>query len=106
MKSLDFDILFEIISNGNLKLLDEDQLLNFINILYTESEDPNISYLYSLVQFSNVNDIESFLNTFDYNDINKEIWDSLSDRLKREIHTNDENTGLYKNIHYKFEPKK
>lgn len=107
MKCLDFGILFKIISNDNLKLKDEDQLLYFINDIYSETDDPNVTYLCSLVHFPCVNDIESFLKTFDYNDIIKEIWDSLSVRLMQKTDSKDLfdfSTNRYQNK--VFEPKK
>lgn len=100
LKSLEFDILLEIISNDNLKLINEDQLLQFINQLYIDNENQEISLLYNFIQFKNLDQksIESFIEIFDYNDISKEIWDNLSNRLIQPIkESNDDfNSSRYK----------
>ncbi|KAK8888729.1 hypothetical protein M9Y10_033463 [Tritrichomonas musculus] len=74
-----------IINNENLRLLDEDQLITFINELY--SKDTRYSCLYSSVYFSNASTdkIQEFLSLFSIDDISEEIWKAISIRLKHEI---------------------
>lgn len=92
-KLISFESLIEIISNEKLHLNDEDQLVEFINNFYSEKNN-EISFLYNFVLFENVESktVEDFLNIFDYNDLTKEIWNSISNRLKQPINkTNKEN---------------
>lgn len=74
ISDIDILILEKIISNEKLKLDSEDQLLSFINKIY--SNCPIFFYLYQYVNFLNVSAaaIKDFLNIFDCNHINQEIW--------------------------------
>lgn len=97
MKKLNENTLFEIISNKNLKINDEDQLLHFVNELY--QNDTKFKFLYENVIFLNAtsNAIKEFLSIFDYGDINHEIWSSISDRLESKVESNKETkTERYK----------
>ncbi|KAK8840476.1 hypothetical protein M9Y10_030681 [Tritrichomonas musculus] len=70
--NLDIHTLQAIFDDPNLKIKDEDQLLRFINKLY--SQNSKYSLLYETVVFSNVS-IESlteFVASFDLNDITGE----------------------------------
>lgn len=83
---LSLSALESIINNENFQLEnDEDELLHFINELYLTNHAYSI--LYSFVCFSNVevNNIEEFLNIFDFNDLNLGTWKSISNRLKEKI---------------------
>lgn len=92
--TLSYDIIEEIIANPSLKLENEDELIEFIDELY--SKDVNHSNLYSYVCFSNVSSemMREFTGLIDLADINRETWDSLSERLSFEIkksNNNDQN---------------
>ena len=85
-----------IISNQSLKLKNEDQLFNFINELclkQNENENENYSRFYGYVIFSNLSpeSMETFINNFDYNEIDHETWTSLSNRLTKPILKQNEN---------------
>lgn len=85
MQELSQSVIDRIISNPQLKLEDEDQLLSFINKLY--KNDSNFCELYQYVNFSNVSlsAIQEFLSIFDINDMNNMTWKSVSKRLRNEI---------------------
>ncbi|KAK8834180.1 hypothetical protein M9Y10_019828 [Tritrichomonas musculus] len=84
LKSLSVDLLNDVLNNENLKLNDEDQLLEFINELYLD--DSKFYFLYESVHFKNVSSksIHKFIEIFDINDLTRFIWESLSNRLEDE----------------------
>ena len=88
--NIDIEIIEKIISNNNLIIRNENQLLSFINNLY--SSDSNYANLYEFVLFQNVDkeSIEEFLSIYNINDITHEIWESISCRLKQKVINNDE----------------
>ena len=53
LSEISIEIIEKIINNQNLKLIDEDQLLSFINHLYIY--DTKYSPLFEYVLFENVN---------------------------------------------------
>lgn len=75
----------DILKNENLQIESEDQLLTFVNKLYSKSKEYVV--LYECVCFANVSVdcIESFLSVFDFKDMNEGIWLSLSKRLKQQV---------------------
>lgn len=79
--NLDINILQSILNNPKLKANDEDQLLRFVNKLY--SKNPDNSFLYETILFSNVSNetMEEFASLFDINDITGGIWHRLTERL-------------------------
>ena len=85
MTNFKYETIEKIIMNENLRIKDEDQLLNFINKLYLKNS--NFSNFYEFVIFSNASSetVDIFLEIFDMNNITNEIWKSLSNRLKHEI---------------------
>lgn len=78
-----------IIENCQLRLKDENQLLNFVNRLY--SIDRKYFNFYEFICFSNVdeNKISEFIDIFDINDITTEIWTNISYRLKEKVLKNE-----------------
>ncbi|KAK8843238.1 hypothetical protein M9Y10_025092 [Tritrichomonas musculus] len=78
---LDYTIIEKIISNENLSLLSEDQLMIFIDKLCSINTD--YSNLYSYVYFNNISKerIEWFFNNFDIDSMTRETWMSLSKLL-------------------------
>lgn len=87
---LEYNIIERIISNEQLRLESEDQLLEFINHLYLKSS--KYSNLYEYVSFINV-EVESmkkFIEIFDMNDLTRSSWSSLANRLQQTI-IKDEN---------------
>lgn len=80
---LNENTILQIISNKKLQMINEDQLLKFVNQLYTN--DPKFGYFYEFVLFENVSSefIDEFLKIYDVYDITKPIWKSLSKRLRR-----------------------
>ena len=94
-----------IISNQSLKLKNEDQLFNFINELclkQNENENENYSRFYGYVIFSNLSpeSMETFINNFDYNEIDHETWTSLSNRLTKPILNQNENENAEQRRRY------
>ena len=90
LSNLPIEVLQDIFQNINFQLDTEDELLEFINEMYTQ--DTEASILYSYVYFSNVeiNSIDTFLNIFNICDLTSEVWNSISNRLRREIVMNEE----------------
>lgn len=82
---LDDDTLFSILSHERLQLKEEDQLLHFINKLYMINT--KYSTFYQIVYFLNVSSIymTEFIEIYNSEDMTKEIWLSLSERLKMEV---------------------
>ena len=76
----------KVVSNRNLQLKSEDQLLNFINKIYSENKE--FSKLYEFVLFENVESetIDEFLSVFNFNDITAGSW--ISKRLHKEVEKN------------------
>lgn len=81
IRNLQYEIIEEIISNEYLRLNNEDSLLEFVLSLY--SEDHSYSNLFEYIQFSNVSEdsLFSFVDEFEIESINKQIWDSICNRL-------------------------
>lgn len=69
LKNLQISTLYDILNDESLVLKDEDQLLQFINKLY--SQDHKYSILYETVHFSNVSKekIDKFIELYDFNDM-------------------------------------
>lgn len=85
LKKLSIDTLIEIFSHPKLQLNTEDQLLKFINDVYTKSS--TFSVLYEFVYFVNVstNMIKEFISIYNEEHINNGIWLKLCERLEKEI---------------------
>lgn len=101
--NLSQNLIEKIISNDKLKLKSEDQLLTLINQLY--EKDFINSYLYKYVNFENVSNssISEFLNLFDYNDLDHEIWNKISMRIRVTnsydfIKNSSEIKGIFNNL--------
>lgn len=84
-KKLHLNTLERILVNSNLQLLDEDQLLNFVNKIY--SENSMYSILYEAILFTNAsaNAISEFVDIYNLNDITNETWTKICHRLKNEV---------------------
>ena len=84
LSKLQFDTLIKIISNEKLKLRDEDQLLKFVNSLY--SSDSKFTSLYEFVAFENVSSdaVCEFAEIFNMNDLTNGTWNVICQRLKQE----------------------
>lgn len=93
------DILFNILNNRKLKITSEDQLLYFINKLY--SKNVNYSILYETVLFENVSTkaMQEFTTIFDNDDMTKEIWNRLIEKLLKD--TKNEDQTVIKNRYIK-----
>lgn len=79
----------DIFNDESFQIETEDELLEFINSLYSKSSD--FSTLYEKVCFSNVSveGIENFLSIFKINDLSQGAWLSLSKRLRCQIVKNE-----------------
>lgn len=81
LKTLNYEIIEEIIKNPALKLKDEDSLLEFIIDLYRT--DFSYSTLFEYVAFKNVSEkvLEKFLSEFNIEHLNSKIWEKICQRL-------------------------
>ena len=81
LKKINISKLYQIINNDQLKLINEDQLIQFVNELYLT--DQEFAILYESVLFSNVSQerMKEFAQIFDMNDMTNSIWKNLSERL-------------------------
>lgn len=100
VKKFSKNIIEKIINNPKLRIQSEDQILSFINDLY--SKDQTFSELYNFVLFSNVTSsrIKEFLNIFDVDNITQDMWRSLSFRIEQNISKTEESI-YYKKRYYK-----
>ena len=85
ISDLSIDTLFSIFTSKQIKISNEDQIIQFVNELY--SQNSMYSILYETVLFENVTTevIEQFISIYDINDITKSTWNRLSKRLSKEI---------------------
>ena len=83
--NLKISTFYKILSNDQLRLENEDQLLNFINKLY--SKNSMYSILYEKVMFTNVSSkyMNEFVELFDFNDISSQTWINLCMRLANSL---------------------
>ena len=83
LKELNELTIKKILMNPKLKAIDEDQILTFVNQLY--SSDSKYSILYEYVSFENVEgeSIDQFLEIFNINHLTDGTWKSLSKRLRQ-----------------------
>ena len=105
LKFLKKSTIEEIIKNDHLRLKEEDQLLRTINDMYAyESEN---SCFYGFVIFENLSGdgITEFIAQFDKDDMSSEIWNSISNRLKRDIVRENETSKETTNERYCKEAK-
>lgn len=104
VKKLSPETIELIISHPNLVLNDEDQLLNFVNDLY--SIDNNFSNLYEYVDLLSTSKktTNNFLDTFQFEFFNKNIWNKISSRLQNSSLSGQNNQFL--NLNRYFNTKK
>lgn len=105
MKNLPIEIIEEILNEENLRLKDEDSLLNFILTLYENNS--SYSVLFEYIYFNNVSEksFESFISLFKIECINSKIWDSICRRIlapKKESTNNNSRYHIEKYIHKAF----
>ena len=102
LTKLSIDTLIKILSNENLQLETEDQLLKFSNKLY--SNDAKYSILYETVLFENVtsDSMKIFTSIYDMNDLTSSTWNRLSKRLEQDSPNKNEKSSeknkRYKNV--------
>lgn len=85
LSELSLVTLERVLSNDKIVLNSEDQLLNFVNMLYSKNND--FSILYEYVNFLNVSKstIDNFLNTFKFESMSRNIWMSVIVRLREDV---------------------
>lgn len=89
--------IWRIITSEFLVLLCEDQLMEFIKEFVKKSGSSSSS-LYAQVQFENVSESAMllFVDSINFNDIDGDLWSSLSKRLKMSVVKNaDESSKRY-----------
>lgn len=104
LTKLDITSLLKIFNNEKLILKDEDQLLSFINHLYSKSEE--YLPLYETVIFSNASSkaMNEFIEVINMNDITNSMWIELSNRLKIDLtSSNNEQRKRRSQIRYQDE---
>lgn len=84
LKKLDADVIDLILKSDNLKIEDEDYLLNFLIEKY--SEDSDSMFLFENVNFLNVSkeEFSHFFNAFKFTDLTDELWKSV---MQRALHS-------------------
>lgn len=92
--NLSLSTLMRITVNDKIRLKSEDQLIKFVNDLY--SSNSKYSVLYENVLFSNVSKekMKEFVSIFDVNDMSTEVWKCMSNRLCCDIQNNNQNPGI------------
>ncbi|KAK8871534.1 hypothetical protein M9Y10_007265 [Tritrichomonas musculus] len=87
---LDINMLIAIVNHSKIQLYSEDQLMSFVNDLY--SIDGQYSILYESVHFLNVssNTISDFVEIYDFNKMTASIWMKISSRLEQRIKSKEE----------------
>lgn len=77
LKTLDTNIIEDILTNDNFQIQNEDTLLKFALEMYLENSE-NAS-LFEYVIFNNVSEeqLDEFLNTFSIDDLDSSIWRSI-----------------------------
>lgn len=103
IKALDMNTLLSIINSDKLQLRSEDQLLMFINELY--SIDSKYSILFESVEFLNVStkSIKEFIQIYDKEDMSQITWFKLCERLKEEINDDQSYEPITMKKRYKKE---
>ena len=103
LKTLSYESILSIVSNENIELDNEDELLSFINELYLEN--CHFSKLYEFVYFNNVTaeSLKRFIDIFDIEYLSTEIWRSISSGLILKIEGNESKIG---NRNYKQKTEK
>ncbi|OHT15508.1 hypothetical protein TRFO_02828 [Tritrichomonas foetus] len=93
-QNISFEMIKYILSNDNLVILNEDQLLDFIISLtdFNHIKDRNHQNFYEFVEFEKLseNGIERFFSYFDYNELTNELWS----KLKIFFHPNHSNLNV------------
>ena len=85
LKTLSIGTIEKVVSNPNIKLKNEDQLLKFINGLYQESREYSILYDHVLFGLVENETISEFVDHFSKDDMCEETWRRLSSRLKQTV---------------------
>ena len=100
LEKLDIHTIIRIISSQNLRILDEDQLLRFINKLY--SKDSRYFVLYEYVYFFNVSSecIKEFIDIYDIDCITKDTWLKICQRLMQNVQPNEQISKMIKPERY------
>ncbi|KAK8854333.1 hypothetical protein M9Y10_016893 [Tritrichomonas musculus] len=99
MKKINIDMIEEILKNEELKLEDEDTLLNFVLDLYENNDQ--FSSLFEYVKFENVSEesLSNFIDKFDYQLMTAGVWKSICHRL---VPNDQEKGNRYKQSYKKF----
>ncbi|KAK8871446.1 hypothetical protein M9Y10_007175 [Tritrichomonas musculus] len=85
LSNLSVDTLFQIMSNDQLQLNSEDQLLNFINDLYSQNSMYSILYETVLFVHASAEVIRDFTSLFSAGDMTAAAWLRISQRLDQKI---------------------
>lgn len=81
VQKIPFEIIEEIMGNENLKIEDENSLLNLIICMY--EEDDKYCELFEYVKYEHLREetLFKFIDIFNINHINNSIWKSICQRL-------------------------
>ena len=108
--------LYSILSNQNLKLKNEDSLLDFINKLFEQAaaEDESLKIeFYEIIEFTSLseNKMREFLSDFNSNEMTKSLWSKLvecfylNEQIVSKINTVEERMSLYGKRYSTFDMK-
>lgn len=92
-------VIEEIIKRECLQLENEDELLSFINNLYSKNKEYSRFYQYVIFENVEVESMKKFIKIFDVNDLSTLIWSSLIYRLQLPI-LNDEKAIITRKHEY------
>ncbi|KAH0787280.1 F5/8 type C domain containing protein [Histomonas meleagridis] len=82
VKSIDPNILYQILTNENLKVKSENALLDAILDLIDYDKESNL-FLLDAIHFENISTdkMQRFIKTVTFEDISPQVWDSLCQRM-------------------------
>ncbi|KAH0790405.1 F5/8 type C domain containing protein [Histomonas meleagridis] len=88
VKSIDPNILYQILTNENLKVKSESALLDVILDLIDYDKEGNL-FLLDAIHFENISNdkMQRFIKTVTFEDISPKVWDSLCQRMLMEAGT-------------------
>ncbi|KAK8841178.1 hypothetical protein M9Y10_027380 [Tritrichomonas musculus] len=95
LRKLTIDTIIKILNNDQLRLKSEDQLLKFINELYSNNSEYTI--LYETVLFTNVSSeaMKEFVYTYNPSEMSLGTWKELSKRLCEEVQRKPESESKH-----------
>lgn len=84
-RDIEIEYIEKVLDNSKLRLDTEDQLISFVNKLY--SIDTKFSTLYEFINYNIISEVEmtNFLSIFNIDDLTTSTWRKISERLLTKI---------------------